>query len=319
MKNATLQLSAHKHPGRLLPVAAALGLLAALTACGGGGDSDPNTQPSQATAEAASVNTAVIPSDTSDAMSTALSAAVSVVAAGQASATVACVGGGSAVYTVTSPNAGTIGNGLLDAGENYSVAFTNCRGAIGAATVNGSMTMAVQSASGNNFAVNTATNNVVVALPQRTVTLNGASTFTRTVTTAGSTTTTTGRWVTPSYTSVTASAGRTSTFSLTNVDLTRSVSVTHGAISASSSNGAATLSATLPNASFSVTLATNGAVSYDANGVPTSGTWSITFPNNAITFTVAAGIATIGVDYGANGTIDKTYVLTINQVTTQAG
>ena len=318
----------------------AIGLCGALAACGGGsgGSSTPTTSGASSTVDTtpsieyavdSSANTAVIPSSAATAASTTLATAQVVVATGAAGATVtgstatstvACPGGGSAMYTVTGSTLANLTNGQLDAGENYSLTFTDCKGYGGAAAVNGAMTLAVTAApSADNITVTTATDDIVVTLPHGNVTLNGSSTLTQTVTTAGSTVTTTEHWTTPIFNVTTAFNARNSTFAMTDVDITATATVTDGTLVGTTYNGTTTLSANLPNGEFDVTLATQGATSYDATGTPLQGTWTLTLPNNAITLTIANGTATIDVDYGANGSIDATYTYTVGALTADAG
>jgi len=300
----------------------ALSLLAFLTACGGG-SSDPTPPPSTAVsadgAKNASANTASIPNDTATAMSEVVKAAEAVVASGQASLTVSCPGGGTAVYQVTGPNAALLLNHQLDQGENYSLTYNACRSASGAATVNGSMTLFVASKTADSITLETATNNVVVTLPHSDVTLNGASTISSTIQVNGNTTTTTTHWVTPNFSVTTHRNGRTTSFAYNNVDITRTVVVTNGVVTSTSINGTATLAWTWPGGSFSITLATQGTVGCDPDGTPTQGTWTIVFPHDRIVLTIVPGTVTLAVDYGNDGTIDRTYVFTVNELMNEAG
>ena len=68
-----------------------------------------------------------------------------------------------------------------------------------------------------------------------------------------------------------------------------------------------------------MTTATQGAVSYDANGVPTQGAWTITLPHNIIGISVVPGTLTVTVDWGADGTPDRTWTFTNAQVGSEAG
>jgi hypothetical protein len=113
----------------------------------------------------------------------------------------------------------------------------------------------------------------------------------------------------------------TSTFSYTNVDLTRSVTATSGAVTGSSYSGTTTYSSNTLLGAFSVTLATVGTALYDANGRPTDGTWTLTLPYNALTLDIdgAANRVTLMVDHGANGSIEHTFTWTVNQALNQAG
>lgn len=304
-------------PSRLALVPAAA-LLALLAACGGGGDDagTPVTGVTQSQAQAMSANSAVVPTDTTDAAAVLLSTTQAVVAGGTASATFNCAGGGTAVFTATGSN---LGNRQLDAGEVYDVTYNACAGSSGAAALTGNARLTVVSASGGNVEVDTTTQNLQVALPLRTLTFNGSSTLSRTVATVGADTTTTNRWTSPSIVVQSVRSGRTSTFTLTNVDLTRSFTTSNGVITARSSSGTHTMNAQLPNGSWTITTATQGAVSYDANGVPTQGAWTITLPNNRIGVSVVPGTLTVTVDFGADGTIDRTYTFTTATLVVEAG
>ena len=299
----------------------ALSLSVLLAACGGGSDDSPppSTAVTADAAKNASANSTAIPNDGATAMSATIATAEAVVAAGSASATIACPGGGTAVYQVTGPNAALLLNHQFDEGENYSLTYNNCRSANGAAAVNGSMTLVVTSKTADSITLDTATNNVVVSLPHGDVALNGSSTITRTITTAGNTTTTTTHWVTPNFSVTSHRNGRTSSFAFTNVDITRSIVVTNGVVTSTSYNGTSTLSWTWPNGSFSVTFATQGTVGCDADGTPTQGTWIITLPNNRLILAVVPGMVTLSVDYGNDGSIDRIYTFTVTDLMNSAG
>src|SRR5688572_30906545 len=240
----------HRH---LLPSAA---LAALLTACGGGGDDTPTTDStvSQDKAQSMSADSSAMSTDGTDGAQAVLTTTQAVVASGSASQTVNCAGGGTAVFTVTGGSLAQLTNGVLDAGEVYNVTFDTCRGSAGAVALTGSATLTVGSNGGGVLAVNTATQNLQVALPLRTLTYNGSSALARTVTTNGATTTTVNRWTSPRITLQSVrNNGRTSTFTLSNVDLSRTFVQTGGVISARSASGTYTLDAVLPNGSWSIT------------------------------------------------------------------
>lgn len=303
---------------RLAPLGAAA-LLALLSACGGGSDEGSTDAVSDGTAQAMSANSSAIPEDGGEATEALLVTTQAVVAAGSASRTVACPGGGTALFTVTGASVAELGDGELDAGEVYSVTYDACRGGAGAASLDGSATLSVVAASADTIEIDTATQDIVVTLPLRTLTLNGSSTLARSVATNGATTTTTSRWISPQIELVSRRNARTSRYTLTDVDVTRSISVTSGVISARSHSGTHTMNAQLPNGSWSATTATQGAVSFDANGVPTQGEWTITLPHNIVGIEVVPGTATISLDYGADGTIDRTIVITPGELAAEAG
>jgi hypothetical protein len=306
---------------RLAPVAAATAL-ALLAACGGGGEDAgaPLGAVSESQAYSMSANSAVLPADSVEGQATVLSTTRAVVAGGTASQSFACAGGGTAVFTATGGSVGSLINGQLDAGEVYSLTYTNCRGAAGVAALTGTATLTVMAASAGGTEVSTTTQNLQIALPLRTLTLNGSSTLSELVADNGAgVVTTTHRWTTPNITVTSVRNARTSTFTLSSVDQTRVITTTGGTISARTRNGTATMNAQLPNGSWTITTATQGAVSFDANGVPTQGSWTITLPNNIIGISVVPGTLTVTADWGANGTIDRTWTFTSADIGAEAG
>ena len=305
------------HPRLVLAPAAAL--LALLAACGGGG-SDSTDSVTDTQAQAMSADTAVLPEDSVEGQATVLATTQAVVAGGTASQTYACAGGGTAVFTVNGGTVASVTNGQLDAGEVYNVTYTNCRGASGAAALTGSATLTVVSASGGVTQVNTATSTLQVALPLRTLTMNGSSTFTQTVVdNGGGSVTTTHHWTSSGITVTSVRSAGTSTYTLGDVDQTRTLTTLNSVITGRTRSGTLTMSAQRPNGSWSITTATAGAVSYDADGLPTQGAWTITLPHNAIGISVAAGTLTMTLDYGNNGSIDRTWTFTKNAISDAAG
>lgn len=293
-------------------------LLAA--ACGGGGSDAAATAPvTDGTAQAMSANSTVMHEDGAASADMLVATTQAVVAGGSASQTIACAGGGTAVFTVTGGSVAGVVNGQLDAGEVYAVTYTACRGAAGWAALDGTATLTVVSNAGGALQVDTATRGLVVTLPQRTLTWDGSSTITRSVVAAGANATTTTRWVSPQITVTSRRNARTASFTLSAVDLTRSITTTNGVVSARSGSGTHTMSAVLPNASWSITVATQGAVGFDANGIPTQGSWTVTLPNNRIGVSVVPGTATITIDHGPDGTIDRTIVISTGTLSDDAG
>ena len=301
----------------------ALACLSLLSACGGGGTNSGSTA-SKSTIQSVSANGAMVPGDTSDAQMTSLKTAQAVVAAEPltvtSEVTVICPGGGSAKLT-GGGTVGTLGNRMLDAGENYTLVYSDCKGSLGAATVNGTMTLAVTSASSTSVAVNTTTSNVTVALPLRTVTLNGSSTLTLSSTTTGTTTATTQHWTTPSVQvkSQRNAGGPLSIFNFVNVDLFRTINSVNGVIVGGSSQGSSTLEANLLLFTWRVTLATIGLVTYGPTGLVTQGSWLIDLPDDRITVVITPSAVSVAVDYGANGTTDVYFYFTLDTLVNEAG
>jgi hypothetical protein len=300
------------------PHAVALAAAALLAACGGGGD-DSDTTASQKTAASASANTLAIPESTAEAGTETLETAQAVVAGGQANQTYACAGGGSATFTVTGASVAAATNGQFDAGETYSLQFDACRGSAGAASVDGAATLVVTAAAAGALTVQTTTQGLTVALPLRTLTWNGSSTIAQTVATSGATTTTSTRWTAAEIELTSVRNARSSTFTLSDVDVTRSVVVTNGVVAGSSGSTAMTMAAVLPNGTWTATIASQGTVSYDAAGLPVAGSWTIDLPHNAIGVTVSSGNAVVTVDHGPDGTIDRTWTYTTDALADEAG
>lgn len=305
---------------RLLP---ALPLVLLLSACGGGGGNDDtsggSTAVSDSTVQAMSANSSVAMEDGTEAATTLVTTTETVVAAGSAGQTITCPGGGSASYSVTGAPLATLVNGQLDAGEVYSLSFSACRSSSGSAALDGSATLTVTAASTTGVTVQTSTSQLQTTLPQRVLTLNGTSTVALASSSNGTSTTTSAHWSASQITLTSVRNARTSTLQLGGVDLTRSVTSSAGVVSATSSSGTCTVNATLPNGSWSMTLATQGAVSYDSSGVPTQGAWTITLPYNRIGVSISPASATLSVDHGADGSIDRTITLTPAELAAQAG
>jgi hypothetical protein len=186
-------------------------------------------------------------------------------------------------------------------------------------TVDGTQSLFVATKTAETIELDTATTNLKVTKPFSEVDLNGASTFTRTVQTVGNVTTASEHWVTPNYSVVSHRNGKTTSFAYSNVDLMRTLVTTNGQFTSSSFEGTATLSWMWPGGSFSVTLETQGSVGCAADGTPTQGTLIVTLPNDRITIAVVPGTVTVTVDFGKDGTIDRTYVFTTNELAGSAG
>jgi hypothetical protein len=326
-------------------LALSIAAAAMLAACGGGGSDAGNTAGTVAiddlTATAYAANATQIGSDTASVADGAMLAAQSLVASGAGvsiragsatadavalvSSAKACPGGGTATVSITGGTTASQLNGQLDAGEVYAIVFAACTGAGGTGQLDGTMTMTVETATGDSangtLDVSLTARALTLALPRGSVTLDGTTDRQLTVATdSDGTVHETSHFVSPSLTLVTRYDARTSTFTLSAADITRTATLVGGVIQSSTVAGTHTLSAVLPNRSFSYTVATTGGVTtYAADGKPTAGAWTITLANAIIDVTVANGTATIAIDLNKDGTIDRTITVPVATLVGDAG
>jgi hypothetical protein len=333
-------------PATPVPMLPLLGA-ALLSACGGGGSDAGSgaTAIDDTTATAYAANATLTASDAMGAADTAVLTAQSLVASFTSAAssgtkanalaadakplttsavTRACAGGGSATLSIGGGDPAAWNNGRFDAGEVYQITYSGCKGFAGWTTVDGSLSLTVDAASGDtsngSLAVSLAATNLTVATPRGSASLNGNATRTLSVATdANGVVLYTSRYVAPSITWVTQYGARTSTFTLSAVDIRRTATVANGVLQSSSIDGTHTLSATLPNGSFAYSVATQGAATYAGDGTPLAGSWTIELPQDRIVVTVANGAATWTLDRGKDGTIDRTVTVPIAQFESAAG
>jgi hypothetical protein len=332
-------------------VAATLACGALLAGCGGGGSAAaPTSSPlseSDATADAADATSTG--ADTAAAMDTVIdttSALAQATASASAAApdrmhelsasaeaasasapitnvTVNCAGGGTATLSITGGTVASEINGQLDAGEHYSVAYAQCTGQAGYAQLNGSVEMDVVSADDatapSTVAVNLTVTGLSLTLPAGSATLNGTASVSRSAVTSGNVATTTSQVTVPSATLATAFNGRTGTFTLTDLDATRTVTSTAGVVTASQYSGHHTLAGNANGRTISLSASTTGNVGYDATGALVSGAWTVVRPLATIVTTVANGTVVMTVDDGSDGTIDQTWTFPVATLNAAAG
>jgi hypothetical protein len=297
----------------------ALTLLATLAACGGGGDSTGSSSvnvSSKSTAQSVSASGAVMPNDSTEAAGLAVTTAKVVIA----SVTGNCPGGGTASFSVTGGTTSSHANGVFDAGEIFDITFAQCRSVSGAAAVTGRMTLSVVSTS-PSLVVNTSTVNLSVALPLRTITLNGSSTLTQTIASAGINTSITNHWVSPGIrVDSLRNTGGSTHYELRNVDYTRNnIVAVNGVPVSSSCEGHSTLDARLLFFPWFITLATIGPIQYGFDGVVVSGRWSIDLPDDHLELQITPLSVSLLVDLGANGSIDLSFFFSLDTFFDVAG
>ena len=319
---------------------------AMLAACGGGGSAAQSSSAAaidNATATIYAANATQIGSDTTSVADGAVLAAQAMIAAGAGASasgrgdalaaggaqpllasTRPCPGGGSATVSITGGTPPSEANGQLDTGEVYQVTFAACTGAAGIAQLDGTLAMTVLSASGDsaNGALDLAitATQLSLTLPSGGATLDGSSERQYSVSTdPDGTVHVSSHFVSPSLTLATHYFARSSTFTLSNADILRTATLVGGVLQTSTINGSHTLTATLPNATFSYSVATSGGVTYAADGTPTSGLWTITLAQAIVTVSVANGVVTVTIDRNKDGTIDSTFTLPVVQLVAAAG
>jgi hypothetical protein len=320
---------------------------AVLAACGGGGSDAASSSSAasidDATATTYAANATQIGSDTMDVADSAVLGAQALIAAGVGvsssddratamgvdaqplvASTRTCPGGGSATVSITGGTPETQVNGKLDTGEIYQVRFAACAGAARFATLDGTLAMTVESVAGDSangaLSLSLTATNLSLTLPHGVAMLNGSTERQYSVSTdTDGTVHLSSHFTSPSLTLATHYNARASSFTLSNADIVRTATLVDGVLQSSTISSSHTLSATLPNASFSYTVATIGGATYAADGTPTGGQWTITLPQTIVGVTISGGMATITIDRGKDGTIDRTITVPVPQLVSTAG
>jgi hypothetical protein len=315
-------------------------LSCALAACGGGGgdagsSTPPAATPSQAEATADATSGLHAGSDgagafddvlettqglvaaTAPAAAAATSTRAHALAAGAAGVVVDCAGGGTATISITGGTPGTQGKGVLVAGEVVDVRFAQCSGRIGLARLDGGLTVTVASASttpaGTTLQAQLALSALAVTLPVATLTYDGSAQLARTVADAGDGTSTTTSHLTADTLSLATTAGtRTGSYTLTGLDATRTLSARDGLATGSVYSGGHTLNGTAGGTSFALAVTTNGGVTFDPAGRPTSGEWTTVRPDATVVTHIADDTVTLTVDVGNDGVIDRTWTFPLD-------
>ncbi len=269
-------------------------------------------------------NAAVAPGDSTEAMAVALAATTAAVSASTLQVVmpihVTCSGGGSVTFTVSGGNPLKWFNGVLDVGERYVLSFDRCQSTIDAPPVSGTLSLLVNDPGSATLSVSTSTVNLSVALPLRTVTLNGNSTLTQTVAANFGNTSTTHRWQSPDVQVTSRRNGFDSLFRLTAVDYSRTDIVAVNGVPVSSSfQGGSTVNADLAFLTWFITLATIGPISYDATGVILQGIWRIDMPNDRVTVDISGQRVSLQFDLGKDGSIDLSFIIDLATFLDAAG
>jgi hypothetical protein len=329
--------STFQRRGPALAAAALASLL--LAACGGGGDlaglstevaqgygADAAGMPVSAGESVVSAAEALESSVAIAAVSASIQAAPdrmqieSVLPLATATASAACAGGGTAAWTVDGP-AGTLGNRLLDAGETYTVTYSNCA-TLGGPVLDGSVqwVVAARSLSASDITVTMTNLRSVTAV--RTATLNGSARLQRTtVLDVNGGRTTTAVISSPGMTLASVIGTRNANYTLNSYNWTvvRTFNGA-GALTARTHSGSLSLAASTPrrpNATLDIT--SQSALAVDSNGLVASGSFSVITDRNKITGTYGTGTIALTLDLGNDGSVDRTWTLTRQVFEGEAG
>lgn len=318
-------------PSSSIAVAAAIACGALLAACGGGSGSpaDPGPPPAslsqaEATSDASDAEqpAAAGASALDDVFDTTQAMAGAATTAPGSSVTVDCAGGGSAIVAISGGTAAGVVNGALDAGEHYDIVFEQCRGQAGRAALDGSVSIDIDAVADGASPATTMTitpHGLNVATPLGSIVLGGFATLERSSTTDGTTSTTISHLTSPGFGIDTAFNGRQGHLQMIDVDWTRTVSSRDGVVTGSQFTGHHQLRGNANDFAFSQSVSTVGAVSYAADGTPVAGRWTTVRPESTIATTIAAGLVTLTLDIGSNGSIERSWTFPLAQLDAAAG
>lgn len=303
------------HLQRLAPPFTAVGftalLCATLSACGGGGDAattsdSPNVSAAAvgSTSNPESASATMVTQESSTAAEATLASTQAVVAGGLSGSTVNCPGGGTAVYQLS----GGTDDGVLAAGEVYSLTFTQCAGQAGAVAVSGQAAVTIDSLGFNQLGATLAFQSLTAQLTRSSVVLNGDVSFglsqTNTVNNGVLTNQQVASLGSTSLSVTRSTAARSTRYGLSAVDLTQTTTSQAGTVTSTRLSGSATLQATWPNAAYQATFQAQGEVVFEG-GMPSAGQWLVTLPNSTIAVVAADGAVTVSIDLGKDGTVDR--------------
>jgi hypothetical protein len=316
-------------------VAAAL-----LCACGGGSDPAADLSTSLDTATRYAANATEMGADAGASLDAAV-LATQVVTLAQASAASApgglaralasppqpganvlvnCPAGGTALLTLSGGTPSSLINGTFDAGEIYDLTFTRCKTGSGSPTLDGVFGLTVVSSVGGGQTLSLTATGLAATMPNGSVTLTGSATLIQTTSTNASGATVTGGQISAtSLTLATQFNGRTGSFTVGALDLTRTITSVNGAQVSAALRGTHTLTTTVAGVAVSFAVATQGSVSYSLAGQPVSGSWTLTLPRTLVGVTLGGGDAVITVDDGKDGIVDRTVTIPLGNLQSAIG
>lgn len=318
------------NPSRAWRPAAALGLLLTLAACGGGGSSSGDTAETTQ-AQSLSATATTTPQETAQGadavVDTALAVDISqlsspagttakVAAAGSAQlqGTQSCVGGGSVSVVMTGPSMAALLNGEPDAGEVTQLTYSACRGPDTQVALDGTVTMMVTQADAGGFGVtlSTGSGTLQASFPLSTLTWSGSLSLQRTGTVASSgSSSTSSSWSADGLTLQAQRNGHQADLSFSGSGA-RTVQWLNAVPQSSTYQGSSSLGLQSSRWTGSLTVATDGAMAFDPQGVPQSGSLALSLGLYHWVATLAGGSVTVTVDRNGDGTVDRTSTWTVS-------
>ncbi|MCO5975570.1 hypothetical protein [Ideonella oryzae] len=302
---------------------AGLGLLLSLAACGGGGGSDSSDTAEADQAQSLSATATTSPQETAQvadavvdtalavdpgSLSTPTSTLVHAAAAGtaQLQGSVDCAGGGTASVVMTGPTLAGLLDGVPEAGEVTQLTYSACSGPDAQVVLNGTVTMTVTQADSGGLTVSLDTSDLQAGLPLSTLGWSGSLSLTRSGSVADSgASTTSSAWSASGLSLVAVRNGHEADLSF-NGSGTRTVQWQDGVPQSSSYQGSSSLGLASSRWNGTLDVATQGAMVFDPEGVPQSGSVSLSLGLYQWTATLADGTATVTVDRNGDGVVDRT-------------
>jgi hypothetical protein len=315
--------------------------LAALAACGGGGE-ETGSGISNADAQGYAADAATMPAAAGEALGAASHALQGSVAAAAAqgamlayekggatqeavspTVTRACARGGSVSWSAEGPTLALLLNGRLDAGETYTITYNACAVAFTGEVLNGSARYDVTAADASGFDITiTATALASTKRGGARYELDGSvrQRWTSTETTGGGASVA-NRVTTQRLTLDTTIGARRATYELRDMDWTETVLFdANAAVLSRTHLGALTLFASTPRRpSATLQVATVGPLVIGPDGQAQSGGFSLTFGGDKWTVTFSGNTVTIALDIGNNGSVDRTWTVTREEFEGSAG
>jgi hypothetical protein len=302
---------------------AGLGLLLSLAACGGGSGSDSSDTAEADQAQSLSATATTSPQETAQvadavvdtalavdpgSLSTPTSTLVHAAAAGtaQLQGSVDCAGGGTASVVMTGPTLAGLLDGVPEAGEVTQLTYSACSGPDAQVVLNGTVTMTVTQADSGGLTVSLDTSDLQAGLPLSTLGWSGSLSLTRSGSVADSgASTTSSAWSANGLSLVAVRNGHEADLSF-NGSGTRTVQWQDGVPQSSSYQGSSSLGLASSRWDGTLDVATQGAMVFDPQGLPQSGSVSLSLGLYQWTATLADGTATVTVDRNGDGVVDRT-------------